>query len=144
MKHIKSIVIELIHRHGTNNPFDIASQKNITVLFENLGETYGFFSTYKRSLFIHIHNGITEVSQRFVCSHELAHAVLHPDVNTPFLNKHTFYSIDRIECEANKFAVELLMPDELLYENKCANYTIQEAAATYGVPYELAYLKKII
>ncbi|MEK3669280.1 MULTISPECIES: ImmA/IrrE family metallo-endopeptidase [unclassified Paenibacillus] len=48
-----------------------------------------------------------------------------------------------IEREANQFTVELLMPDELLYESIHKDYTVQEAAAIYGVPSGFEHLKKI-
>jgi hypothetical protein len=69
--------------------------------------------------------------------------ILHPTVNTPFLSKHTLFSIDKIEREANEFAVELLMPDEWVYENRNTAMTIYEAAAVYGIPPEVAHLKKL-
>lgn len=92
---------------------------------------------------IHINNAASQQDQRFTCAHELGHVILYPNVNTPFLRRHTLYSVDRIEREANQFAVELLMPDEFLYEFKHKDYTVQEAAALYGVPSGLEHLKKM-
>lgn len=77
--------------------------------------------------------------QRFVCAHELGHVVLHPNVNTPFMKAHTLFSIDKFEKEANTFAVELLMPDEIVHEYE----TIFAAAAACGVPTEVAILKQV-
>ncbi|WP_418534933.1 ImmA/IrrE family metallo-endopeptidase [Gallintestinimicrobium sp.] len=57
---------------------------------------------------------LSESEQRFACTHELGHVPLHPDANTPFLTKYTYLSVDKYEIEANKFALELLIPDELL------------------------------
>lgn len=128
----------MIKKYRTNDPFEIASQKNITVLLSYLGETLGFFSSYKRSKFIHINDDLDDPMKRFVCAHELGHAVLHPGINTPFLRSKTLFSIDRIEREANEFAVELLMPDEIILEYD----TIYEAAAACGVPEDLAVLKR--
>ena len=59
---------------------------------------------------------LSESEQRFSCAHELGHALLHPDANTPFLTKYTYLSVDKYEIEANKFALKLLIPDELLFE----------------------------
>lgn len=92
---------------------------------------------------IHINSTASQQDQRFTCAHELGHVILHPNVNTPFLRRHTFYSVDRIEREANQFAVELLMPDELLYESKHEDFTVQEAGLIYGVPPGLEELKKL-
>lgn len=123
---IKDYVINISQKHETTNPFKIARQKDIIVLFENLGNTLGFYSTYKRFKFIHINNEIDEITQRFVCAHELGHAVLHPKSNTPFLRNQTFFSVDRLEVEANTFAVELLLTDESIDTYKDTNLSIQE------------------
>ncbi len=82
---IKEYVLRIVKKHDTTNPFEIAERKNIIVLFEDLGNTLGFYNTYKRLKFIHINNKINENTQRFVCAHELDHAVLHPKANTPLL-----------------------------------------------------------
>ncbi|MFC5652811.1 ImmA/IrrE family metallo-endopeptidase [Paenibacillus solisilvae] len=134
---IKKLVSQLTQKHGTNNPFVIASQRKIEVLYEPLGEIMGYFNTYKRIKMIHINNQLSESEQRLTCSHELGHALLHPKVNTPFLRSNTLFSIDRIEREANEFVAELLIPDELLLQ-----LTLQEAAQVIGVPPDIATLKR--
>lgn len=138
---IKEYVLNIVKKHNTTNPFEIAKRKNIIVLFEDLGNTLGFYNTYKRFKFIHINNQINETIQRFVCAHELAHAVLHPKANTPFLRNQTFFSVDRLEIEANTFAVELLLTDEMISEYQDTNLSIQEVAEIYGIPKSFARLK---
>ena len=113
------------------------------MLYEDLGNTLGFYNTYKRIKFIHINNQIDETTQRFVCAHELGHAVLHPKANTPFLRNQTFFSVDRLEIEANTFAVELLLTDEMITAYEDTRLTIQEVAEIYGVPGGFARLKTI-
>lgn len=76
--------------------------------------------------------------RKFVCAHELGHALLHPGINTPFLKASTLFSVNKLEREANEFAVELLLPDDLIKEY----WTIQEAAAVYEVPLEAAKFKR--
>ncbi|MCQ6275791.1 ImmA/IrrE family metallo-endopeptidase [Bacillus sp. V3B] len=141
MAWIKKIVQDLTNKHKTNNPFELAALKNVNVIPWNLHEEIkGFYKYDKRNKYIFINNNLDETSQKFVCAHELGHSQLHPRVNTPFLRGNTFLSIDRIEVEANRFAVELLIPDESL--NKNYHSTIYEAAATYGVPEEVIHLKQ--
>ncbi|QQZ64229.1 ImmA/IrrE family metallo-endopeptidase [Paenibacillus sonchi] len=136
---IKHAVTQLVKKYRTNDPFDIASQKNILVFFELLGEMFGYYNYNRRFQMIHINSEAKIEEQRFTCAHELGHAILHSNVNTPFLRKHTLYSVDRIEKEANRFAVELLVPDELLLKGA----TIQEVAALCGIPEEVAKLKEL-
>lgn len=138
---IKEYALKIAEKHETTNPFEIARRKNIIVLFEDLGNTLGFYNTYKRFKFIHINNTIDEVTQRFVCAHELGHALLHPKANTPFLRNQTFFSVDRLEIEANTFAVELLLTDEMISAYKDTRLSLQEVAEIYGVPGGFACLK---
>lgn len=137
------MAVKMINRHKTNNPFEIAEEKGITLLYEQLGTVLGYYNSYKRIQFIHINNNLDERIKKFVCAHELGHALLHRDSNTSFLKANTFYSIDKIEVEANTFAVELMMPDEAVYKYKDSNLSINEVASIYGVPEEVAHLKKV-
>lgn len=140
---IKNIVNDLIAKHGTNNPFEIAEAKKIFVFERNLHEEIlGFYKYIRRNKFIYINSNLSIEDKTFTCSHELGHSEIHAEINTPFLKRGTFFSIDKIEVEANRFAVELLMPDINLIEHQNDNLTIQEAASMYGVPYEVAHLKK--
>ncbi|WP_240421604.1 ImmA/IrrE family metallo-endopeptidase [Paenibacillus periandrae] len=133
-----NMVKKLIQLHGTNDPFRIASMRNILVLYEYLGKsTWGYFSCVNRIPIIHLHELMKEAQSRFTCAHELAHSLLHPKVNTPYLKAHTLQSIDKVEREANQFAVELLISDELLL----TGMTIYDAAVACGVPEEVAHLK---
>ncbi|EJL43992.1 MULTISPECIES: ImmA/IrrE family metallo-endopeptidase [Brevibacillus] len=142
MQSTKQIVQRLIKQHGTNDPTTIARKMGILILFEDFKNIWGYFNISKRIPMIHVNRNLDEHLQRFVIAHELGHRILHPKVNVPFLRANTFQSIDRIEREANEFAVELLMPDSLLYEHQHTGMTIREAAATYGVPTDVAHLKK--
>jgi Zn-dependent peptidase ImmA (M78 family) len=139
---IKDEVNNLIREHETKDPFDLASLMNINVIPWNLHEEInGFYKYDKRNKYIFINNNLNEKAQRFVCSHELGHAILHPRANTPFLRTKTLFSIDKIEVEANTFAVELLLQDESIYEYKNTSLSIHEFSEMYGVPKELCHLK---
>ena len=139
---IKQIVEKLVKKHGTNNPFEIASQKGVVLLFEPLGGIYGYHHSFKRINIIHINSELNESMQRFVCAHELGHAVLHPELSTSFLQKNTLFRMDKVEREANEFAVELLLPDDCIYTYRNTDMTIYEVATTYGIPKEVIHLKR--
>lgn len=136
---IKKQVERLILKYGTNDPIKIAQSMGIIIEYRNLIGMLGFFQMYLRIPFIHVHQDLCETMIRFVIAHELGHRVLHPKQNVPFLTKYTLQSVDKIEREANQFAVELLVPDKLLLEGA----SIYEAAAICGVPEEVAHLKRI-
>ena len=134
---IKESVDKLIRKHGTRDPVKIATMMGIFIQFRNLKGILGYYQTYRRIHVIHVAIGLPETLIAFIVAHELAHRILHPNVNVPFLRTNTFHSIDRIERQANQFAVDLLIPDELLVEGM----TLFEAAAACGVPEEVAHLK---
>jgi Zn-dependent peptidase ImmA (M78 family) len=135
----KKIVERLIKQYDSNSPFAIADSMNVNIIYSNMKNTLGFFSKYKRSKFIHLNDTISETLQTFVCAHELGHAILHPKLNTPFLKRNTLFSVDKVEKEANTFAVELLLPDKLLCEYP--NFELTDIAKIIGIPDKLIYLK---
>lgn len=143
MSWIKETVMDLTNQHQSLNPFKIADNLKINVLLLNLHyEIQGFYRYEQRNKYIVINNNLSEVEQRFVCAHELGHAVLHPRSNTPFLRDSTFFSVDRLEVEANTFAVELLLPDDLIKGYGDTQLTLENLVRMQGIPKNLAYLKK--
>lgn len=137
---IKRTVEKLMRKYNTNNPFKLAEKLNIIVKYDDLGNTWGYFITYKRVKIIHINSNLEEWLQRYTCAHELGHSILHKGVPTPFLKKHTLFSIDKIERQANTFAVELLMPDKVIAQYE--GYTVHNVADIVGIPNGLEVLKK--
>ncbi|MDE5054857.1 ImmA/IrrE family metallo-endopeptidase [Niallia taxi] len=133
MDRIDNGVKKLIQKHNTNNPFKIANELGILVLHENLGNTLGFYSKHFRMKLIHVNENLEQEEKDFVCAHELGHALLHPDANTPFLKRHTLFSVDKIEQEANAFALSLLFHENDLTEQ----LTIELALNKYGIPQKL-------
>lgn len=140
MERIKTQVEQLIHKYGTNNPFTIAEKMGVQIVYERLGKIEGYYNKVFRVPIIHINENAK--NPRFVCSHELGHVINHPDTDTSFLKKYTLFSNDKIEVEANTFAVELLLPDEILLDLIYTNYTIYDAFQENGIPEEFVCLKK--
>lgn len=138
---IKEIVQTLSGEKGTSCPFKLSKILKIGILYENIGTMMGYYSKDYRFKFIHINQNLSKRKQRFVCAHELGHAILHPDVNTPFLTQHTLFSKSKVERQANIFAVELLMPDDLLLEH--SEISLYNIAADLGIPAKLADLKQL-
>lgn len=138
---IQEEVKKLIKKHNSICPFEIARSLGVIIQYADLGDTLGFYLHDSRIKFININQYLHEILQRFVCAHELGHVILHPKANTPFLRRNTLFSVDKIEVEANTFAVELLMPDEKIREFKNTNLSIEEIARICGIPQGLSYLK---
>ncbi|WP_019543912.1 ImmA/IrrE family metallo-endopeptidase [Selenomonas bovis] len=141
---IRKKVQQLIRRHGTNDPERLARTMGINVIYIDLGgSVYGTYLKYKRVKTILIDAERTpEHLRRFVLAHELGHAVCTPDANTSWISAYTLaLNTDRIEREANTFAVELLLPDSFIRENE--GCSIYQLARLWGVPEGLVVLKGI-
>lgn len=132
---IRKTVLRLCRKYGTRDPFELADALNILVLKEPLGAINGYYNQCYRQKFIHINESLDPCRQRFTCAHELGHAVLHPKANTPFLREQTLFSVSRLETEANRFAAELLCPDEELEEYP--EYNAEQLACMLGIRREL-------
>lgn len=141
MSSIKYLVNKLILKHGTNDPFKIAKEKGIHLEFEDLEDLYGYYHYYKRVQSIHINNRNNELEQLYTCSHELGHAIQHKTQNTAYLSKHTLFSTNKLEIEANTFAVELLAPDELVYDYIQRGYNLEQIASVVGIHPQFFKLK---
>ena len=77
--------------------------------------------------------------QRQVCAHELGHAILHRKINTIFLDTYTYIVTDKLEIQANMFAAELLIQDEVLKEY--SGFTLDQTAAALEVQESLIEYK---
>ena len=137
----RQVAIGIAERYNTNNTFYIACERNIRILYDPMKTTLGFYVRYRRFQHIILNDDLSEGMQRFVCAHELGHSILHADLNVPKLTRYTMFSRDKFERQANTFAVELLLPDELLREHE--DCSIYQLAASFGIPQEFVDLKRI-
>ena len=137
---IKSTVQKLSKTYKTNDPFKLATELDILVVYENLGSILGYFDAHFRMKTIHINENAPEELKGFICAHELGHAILHAKVNTPFLSAYTLYSVGKIERQANMFAVELLLPDDILAEYSALS--LYDLSRMANIPKGMECLKK--
>ncbi|MFC3802667.1 ImmA/IrrE family metallo-endopeptidase [Cohnella sp. GCM10012308] len=134
MGFIRDEVRRLTKSTGTSDPLQITAQKNILVLYEALGNfIWGYFTYANRIPIIHINNKLSELEAKFTVAHELGHYVLHPRINTPFLRRNTLMSVDRIERQANQFAIKLLTHES----TPRIGQTYFEFLTSFGIPEEL-------
>jgi len=125
---VKKIVQDIIKKCNSNDPFKIARHLGIKVIFESLGDIFGYFTNVHRIPIIHINQSCSCHKQKFICCHELGHAVSHPKHNASYVKKFTYYPNDKFESEANDFAIELL------FFNSNNPITLHEMVHDYGVP----------
>ena len=129
----------LIHKYKTRDPFEIARSLRIHTILEPLGVVRGYYHRILHQKFIHINCDLPEREKLLVCAHELGHAVLHPEANTPFMRGNTLYSITRFEREANYFAADLLIDESLFKEHP--EFTSQQLSSLLGFPEALVQMK---
>ncbi|MED3888187.1 ImmA/IrrE family metallo-endopeptidase [Priestia aryabhattai] len=141
---ISSVVRNLIEKYGTNDPLSIAEEMGVHVVPWNFpDEVQGMYKYESRNQFIFINSSLSEKECNFVLAHELGHAILHPTHNTSFLRDNTLFSVNKFERQANTFAVELLLPDEIIHSYQDTRLTKQDIMRMQGVPTHLSHLKKI-
>ncbi len=80
---------------------------------------------------IYLSENLDEHLARFVIAHELGHMQMHRSMNTVFMDAKTYNPHSKFERQANTFAVELLLPDDLLREHpEC---TIRQLARSFSM-----------
>lgn len=132
---IEKTVERLINKHDTSDPFKLADELGIAVVFEPLGSIHGYYSKSNRIKVLHINESLTYEKQLITCAHELGHAILHPNENTAFLKSNTYFPTSRIELEANQFMLALL------FNQGCEVVTLNEATEQYGISEQLLFKK---
>ena len=134
MNYIEKKVLSLVHKYNQRDPFILAKKLGIEIIENDLGDVFGYYTQINRIKFILINSKLSESEKKFVCSHELGHAILHSKITTPCLMHLKNINDIKIECEANKFAVQLLMDGshkDYYIDNK---FKIMKY---YGIPIEM-------
>lgn len=136
---IRGLVEKIRKKYGTSNPYQIAKDMKILLLYEDLGSINGYYNMVYRQKQIHINQFLDEHLKLLTVAHELGHAIMHPKANTPFLINNTFISVDKMEIEASKFAMELIISEEDLIEyEEC---TMDQLSFVFGYDKELINLR---
>lgn len=136
---IKNLVQKLIKKYGTNNPFEIADALGIWIYVVPLGNTKGNYVYNKRKKVFFINERLSEKEILFCIAHELGHALMHTKSNLYFNNSNTFFNQNRHEIEADTFAAELLISDDLL--NEYEDFCLEVIADCEGIDYRYLKLK---
>lgn len=141
MHYIERVVIDLIKKHKTTDPFEICDAKgikyNITEMHEEINGLYQFV---QRNKFIYINSLLSEDRRLYTCYHELAHAVVHETANCIFLKTNTLFNLNKFEKEAEYLVACFLIRDpSILFE--FTGHTLDEIAYELKVPKEYVQLR---
>lgn len=136
---IKGIVNSLVKKNKTRNPFEIIKGMNVILLFVPLKNVRGFYQYFQRNNLIYIDESLPEREQLHVCAHELGHMLLHKKANALFMDTYTGFNTTKYEKEADLFAMELLLSDEMILEFQ--EFTVDQIARALGYDEELIKLR---
>ena len=138
-KDIRKLVSSYVRKYGTRNPFKLAEYLRIQVQIGNLGNCSGCYMFLKNHRCIFLNENLDERERTVVMAHELGHAIMHRKENCYFIRNKTFLLTSKYEIEANSFAAELLISDDILEENK--NFTTEHFSMLLGYPEALVKLR---
>lgn len=131
----------LKRKYSTNDPFELCDFLHIKVMYENLGHINGFYQFAPKNKIIHINCNLDYYMKRIICAHELGHALFHSKLNRIFLEKKTFIVTDRLEIEADFFAADLLIDNDVSTNEYYRSMTASQIASSLNIPVELLKLK---
>jgi Zn-dependent peptidase ImmA (M78 family) len=129
-KNIHARVKHLVQKYETRDPLKLARYLNIHVVHKEYSpHTKGYYIKTIRNKFVVVNSTLDE----------LGHAILHSSEQIYFIREYTLFPIGPYECEANKFAAELLIDDYDIKEIR--NEPISHIACMLKVNEELVEYK---
>lgn len=142
MQWIKNMVIGLTEVYETRNVYDLLDSLDITLIKKPLinKEKGRFLRDIFANEYIYVSDELSDEEEKTVIAHELGHLVLHTNLSTSYYTENDLINKDKLEFEANKFAAELLIPDDIDFSGY-ENLTINELSCYLESPEELIELK---
>lgn len=115
---VRARVEYLVRKYRTRDPFEMIQGMNAILVYYPLDdEVRGFYQYFKRNNIIYIDERLSRHDQTFVLAHEIGHMTMHRTANAIFMDTRTQFNTRKYEMQADKFAVELLIPNEIILEN---------------------------
>lgn len=137
---IKKRVEKCVRKYGTRDPFELADRMGVLYQVGKFSFA-GCYMFLKNHRYIFLSDQLEDAERRVVMAHELGHAILHRKQNCYFIRNKTLFLNSKTEKEANQFAADLLIDDDILLEAKEKGYTERQLARLIGCHEKLVELK---
>lgn len=140
---IKARVNRLVRFYKTRDPFEMIKGMNIILVNYPLEGVRGFYQYFQRNNIIYLDEKISDSERRFVLAHELGHMLLHKKSNAIFMDTRTQFNTSKYEQEADLFAMELLLPDQILTDYITDGFSVDQISRITGYYKSLVELRLI-
>ena len=127
-EYIQNVANKLIKKFDTRDPFQLCQAIGVEVFYADLGSLKGMYKYLKKNRFAVINENLDPFTKTLVCAHELGHDILHQNLARKVcLQEFILYDMkSRPEYEANLFASEILLPDDIILNLARDGYDIEQ------------------
>ena len=137
---IKKRVEKCVRKYGTRDPFELADRMGVLYQVGKFSFA-GCYMFLKNHRYIFLSDQLEDNERRVVMAHELGHAILHRKQNCYFIRNKTLFLNSKTEKEANQFAADLLIDDDILLEAREKGYTERQLSRLIGCHEKLVALR---
>lgn len=137
IREIKNLVRGLEEYYGTKDIYQLLDMLGVEIIRKKLiGDQKA--RCYRNEFgdeFIYLSLLVNEYEEKYILAHELGHLLLHNYINNHFYSN-SLINKNKIEFEANYFAMELLLPSKIeLCEIE--DFSSEQISKMYGIPLNL-------
>ena len=142
-EYIQNVANKLIKKFDTRDPFQLCHAIGVEVFYADLGSLKGMYKYLKKNRFAVINENLDPFTKTLVCAHELGHDILHQNLARKVcLQEFVLYDMkSRPEYEANLFASEILLPDDIILNLAHDGYDIEQISKELCTDINLIALK---
>lgn len=142
-EYIQNVANKLIKKFDTRDPFQLCQAIGVEVFYADLGSLKGMYKYLKKNRFAVINENLDPFTKTLVCAHELGHDILHQNLARKVcLQEFILYDMkSRPEYEANLFASEILLPDDIILSLARDGYDIEQISKELCTDINLIALK---
>ena len=142
-EYIQNVANKLIKKFDTRDPFQLCQAIGVEVFYADLGSLKWMYKYLKKNRFAVINENLDPFTKTLVCAHELGHDILHQNLARKVcLQEFILYDMkSRPEYEANLFASEILLPDDIILSLARDGYDIEQISKELCTDINLIALK---